>query len=451
MVRKKKTHKNMRIVHSNAAGIDIGAKEIFVAIPEDRSGKPVRKFDCFTEDLHEAAKWMKEHNIDSIAMESTGVYWIPIYQILDSYGFEIFLVNARHVKNVPGRKTDVKDSQWLQYLHSVGLLDSSYRPEQEVCVIRSLLRHRGNVLKMASSHVQHMQKALTQMNVQLHNVISDITGESGLKIIDSILSGNHDPKKLVKLKNKRIKASKTKIIKSLTGDYRAEHLFSLRQSLESYRFCQGQISDCDLEIERFVKEFESKFDENDNNDTKPTVGPKQRKVSNSPAFDVQGEMFRVFGTDLTRIDGISSTTVLTLFAEIGPVVDKFPSVKHFCSWLGLSPNNKISGGKILHSKTKKTSNKATHAFRLAANSLYSSKSYLGDYFRRMRGRHGAPKAVTVTAHKLARIFYHLVKNNQSFDSSVFVEEEKKYQRRKMLQLKKQAETFGFQLVMADAA
>lgn len=451
MIHKNKRHKTIRVIHPNAAGIDIGAKEFFVAIPEDRSEQTVRKFDCFTDDLHKAAEWMKEHEIDSVAMESTGIYWIPIYQILDTYGFEIYLVNARHVKNVPGRKTDVKDSQWLQYLHSVGLLDSSYRPEQEVCVIRSLLRHRGNVLKMASSHVQHMQKALTQMNIQLHNVISDITGETGLKIIDSLLSGNHDPQKLVKLKSKRIKASKAKIIKSLTGDYRAEHLFTLRQSLESYRFCQKQINACDLEIERFVIEFESKFDQSDDNESKPEIGPQQRRTSNMPNFDVQNEMFRIFGTDLTRIDGISSSIALTLFCEIGPVVDKFPTAKHFCSWLGLSPNNKISGGKILYSKTKKTSNKATYAFRLAANSLYSSKSYLGDYFRRMRGRHGAPKAITVTAHKIARIFYYLVKNNQSFDSSVFVEEEKRYKKRKMLQLKKQAKDFGFQLVEANAA
>ena len=451
MARKKKTYKMMRIVHPNAAGIDIGAKEFFVAIPEDRSESSIRKFECFTDDLHQAAKWMKDHRIDSVAMESTGVYWIPIYQILDSYGFEIFLVNAGHVKNVPGRKTDVKESQWLQYLHSVGLLESSYRPDQEVCIIRSLLRHRSNMLKMASSHVQHMQKALTQMNIQLHNVISDITGETGLKIIDSVLSGNHDPKKLVKLKSQRIRASNAKIMKSLTGDYRSEHLFSLRQSLESYRFYQRQIGDCDLEIERCIKEFESKFNQNDDGDSRPNIGPKQRKAGNMPSFDVQGEMFRVFGTDLTRIDGISSTTALTLFAEIGPVVDKFKTVKHFCSWLGLSPNNKISGGKILYSKTKKTSNKATQAFRLAANSLYASKSYLGDYFRRMRGRHGAPKGITITAHKLARIFYHLVKNNQSFDSSVFVEEEKKYKIRKFIYLKKQAEAFGFQLIEANAA
>lgn len=448
MAKRKPNRKSLRVIQPNAAGIDIGAKEIYIAIPENRSDKPVRKFDCFTDDLHKAAKWLKENDIKSIAMESTGVYWIPIFQILDSYDFEVFLVNARHVKNVPGRKTDVKDSQWLQYLHSVGLLESSFRPAQEICAIRSLLRHRDSLIKSSSVHVQHMQKSLTQMNILLHNVISDITGETGMKIIDSILSGNHNPKKLAELKTNRIKATKKTIVKSLTGDYRPEHIFALRQSLESYRFCQNQIASCDLEIEKLLNEFDSKIDTTNDDNEKPQMGPKQRKAGNTPSFDVQSEMYRIFGTDLTRIDGISSATVLTLFSEIGNSLDKFPTVKRFCSWLGLSPQNKISGGKILYSGTQKTSNKATQAFRMAAYSLFRSKSYLGDYFRRMRSKHGTPKAITTTAHKLARIFYHLVKHQKSFDDSIFKNEEIKYQQRKLKRLQKQANDLGFQLISA---
>ena len=450
MAAKKKTYQMMKVVQPNAAGIDIGAKEIYVAIPEDRSKDSVRRFDSFTDDLHNAAKWLKQNDIESVAMESTGVYWIPVYQILDLYGFSVYLVNAKHVKNVPGRKTDVKDSQWLQYLHSVGLLESSYRPAQAVCAIRSLLRHRSGMVRMASSHVQHMQKALTQMNLQLHNVISDITGETGLKILDSILDGNHNPKKLAELKSKRIRASKSTIVKSLSGDYRTEHLFTLRQSLESYRFYQDQIHTCDLEIESLLKDFESNLKSENDAGEKPQ-GTKKPSTGNSPRFDIQGEMYRVFGTDLTRVDGINSSTVLTLFSEIGPDLSKFPTDKHFCSWLGLSPNNKISGGKILSSGTKKNSNKAAHAFRLAANALFRSKSYLGDYYRSKRARLGAPKAITATAHKLAHIFYHLVKHRKSYDDSVFAVAEENHRKRKLRNLKKQAEAFGLQLVEGISA
>lgn len=447
MAAKKKTYQMMKVVQPNAAGIDVGAKEIYVAIPEDRSEDTVRRFDSFTDDLHKAAKWLKKNGIESVAMESTGVYWIPIYQILDSYGFSVYLVNARHAKNVPGRKTDVKDAQWLQYLHSVGLLESSYRPAQAVCAIRSLLRHRDGMVKMASSHVQHMQKALTQMNIQLHNVISDITGETGLKILDSILSGNHNPKKLADLKNNRIRASKATIIKSLTGDYRSEHLFTLRQSLESYRFFKSQIYTCDKEIENLVQKFESNINPDD--DEKPLLGNKP-STRNSPQFDIKGEMCRVYGTDLTRVDGINASTVLTLFSEIGPDLSRFPTVKHFCAWLGLSPNNKISGGKTLSSKTNRNSNKAANAFRLAAYALFRSKSYLGDFYRSKRARLGAPKAITATAHKLARIFYYLVKNCKSYDDSVFQVEEEKNRNRKLQYIKKKAKEYGLQLVEAPS-
>ncbi len=445
--RKKKTSEAKKVFHviqPDAAGIDVGATEIYVAIPDDRSEKQVRCFKTFTQDLHEAAKWMRSNNIQSVVMESTGVYWIPIFQILESYGFEVFLVNARHVKNVPGRKTDVQDCQWLQYLHSVGLLRGSYRPAQEVCAVRSLLRHRDSLIKTAASHTQHMQKALTQMNLQIHNVISDITGVTGLAILDAILSGERSPGKLADLKDRRIRADRTTIVKSLEGDYRSEHIFTLQQSLDSYRHYKKQVDDCDLEIEKLLQEFESRLEPPEPLNKRP---PKKTN-GNEPKFDLRGHLHRIFGVDLTEINGISSITAHVLFSEIGVDLSAFPNARCFCSWLGLCPNNKISGGKILSSGTKKTSNRAAQALRLAARSLWNSQCFLGNYFRRMRSRHGTPKAITSVAHKLARIVYHLLTTGQSFDESVFAEEEKQHKKRLKRRLEKQAKSLGFKLVAA---
>ena len=438
---------NLNAIHPNAAGIDIGATEIYIAAPGDRSDDPVKRFDTFTDDLHDAARWLKSCDIDSIAMESTGVYWIPVFQILDAYGFEVILVNARHVKNVPGRKTDVQDCQWLQYLHSVGLLRGSFRPAQDICAVRSLLRHRDNLVKSASSHIQHIQKSLTQMNLQIHNVISDITGVTGMAIIDAILAGERNPKKLAELKDRRIKATKQTIVKSLTGDYRREHLFTLEQTVQSYRNYRQLIMDCDVEIENHLKEFESRIYIDD---IKPPPGKKggRKPKANTPNFDVKTHMHRILGTDLTLIDGISELTAHVVFTEVGPDLSQFKTVGHFCSWLGLCPNNKISGGKVLSSHTRPGSNRLAHALRLSANSLWKSKSYLGDYFRRMRARHGAPKAITSTAHKLARIIYHLIKNKKTFDDSVFSEQEKAHQKRLKKRVINQAKSLGLQIVEA---
>jgi len=438
---------NLNAIHPDAAGIDIGATEIYIAVAGDRSDDPVRRFDTFTDDLHEAARWLKNCGIESIAMESTGVYWIPVFQILDAYGFEVILVNARHVKNVPGRKTDVQDCQWLQYLHSVGLLRGSFRPAQDICAVRSLLRHRDNLVKSASSHIQHIHKSLTQMNLQIHNVISDITGVTGMAIIDAILAGERNPNKLAELKDRRIKATKQTIVKSLTGDYRREHLFTLEQTVQSYRNYRQLIMDCDVEIENHLKEFESRIDIDD---IKPPPGKKSggKPKANTPDFDVKTHMHRLLGTDLTLIDGISELTAHVVFTEVGPDLSQFQTVGHFCSWLGLCPNNKISGGKVLSSHTRPGSNRLAHALRLSANSLWKSKSYLGDYFRRMRARHGAPKAITSTAHKLARIIYHLIKNKKAFDDSVFSEQEKAHQKRLKKRVINQAKSLGLELVMA---
>lgn len=452
MAKKKRRKKrngveSLHIVHPAAAGIDIGATEIYVAVSNDRSALPVRRFDTFTEALHNAAKWLKECGIESIAMESTGVYWIPVFQILECYGFDVILVNARHVKNVPGRKTDVQDCQWLQYLHAVGLLRGSFRPDKDICAVRSLLRHRDNLVKSASSDIQRMQKSLTQMNVQIHNVISDITGVTGTKIIDAILAGERDPYKLAELRDPRIKADKETIAKSLTGDYRREHLFTLNQTVASYRHSLELIRGCDAEIESYLKEFEARGEVDD--PPSPSSGGGGRKAKgNAPDFDVKTHMHRLFGTDLTEIDGISDLTAHVFFTEVGPDLSKFKSVGHFCSWLGLCPNNRVSGGKILSSHTRPGSNRLAHALRLSANSLWNSKSYLGDYFRRMRARHGAPKAITATAHKLARIIYHLVREQKAFDETIFAEQEQAHQERLKKRLEKQAKSLGLQLISA---
>jgi transposase len=445
--KKAKKMKPLHVIQSNAAGIDIGATEIHIAVPEDRDSEPVRCFTTFTEDLHDAAKWLKSCGIESIAMESTGVYWIPVFQILEAYGFEVLLVNARHVKNVPGRKTDVQDCQWLQYLHSVGLLNGSYRPSQDVCAIRSLLRHRDNMVKISASHVQHMQKALTQMNLQIHHVISDIAGVTGLAILDAILDGERNPKKLAVLKDRRIKANESVIVKSLKGDYRPEHLFTLKQALQSYRHYRKLIRDCDVEIEKHLRDFESRIDPEKNPVPPSTYRKPQR---NEPNFDLRSHMYRILGTDLTQIDGINVLTTHVFFTEAGPDVSKFPTANHFCSWLSLCPNNKISGGKVLSSKTRPGSNRIAQALRLAAQSLWNSQSYLGHYYRRMRARHGSPKAITATAHKLARIIYHLVKTGKQFDETIFARQEELHKKRLERKLRKQANYLGFQLVPAQS-
>ncbi len=441
---RKKTVKHLHVLQPNSAGIDIGATEIYIAVPDERASKAVRRFDTFTDDLHDAAKWLKKCGIESIAMESTGVYWIPIFQILDIYGFEVILVNARHVKNVPGRKTDVIDCQWLQYLHSVGLLRGSFRPAQDICAVRSLLRHRNNLIKAASSHIQHLQKSLTQMNLQIHNVISDITGVTGLAIIDAILAGERNPKILADLRDPRIKADKQTIVKSLTGDFRSEHIFTLKQTLQSYRNYRQLIQDCDGEIETHLKEFESRIDLDGSPPLPPTA--RRKPKGNEPNFDLRKQMYRLLGTDLTQIDGISSLTAHVFFTEVGPDLSKFKNVKHFCSWLGLCPNNKISGGKILSSHTRPGSNRVAQALRISANSLWNSKSYLGNYFRRMRARHGAPKAITATAHKLARVVYHLVKSQKVFDDTIFAEQEMNHQKRFEKRIITQAKSLGFKLI-----
>ncbi len=422
----------------DAAGIDIGATEIYVAVPADRDLDSVRCFETFTPDLVALADWLQQCRIRSVAMESTGVFWIPLFQILEARGLEVCLVNARHVKNVPGRKTDVLDCQWLQYLHSVGLLHASFRPQQAVCAVRALLRHRDSLIQMSSEHIQHMQKALSQMNLQLHHVISDITGTSGLAILDAILHGERDTHKLAELRDRRIKASEETIVKSLIGDYRPEHLFTLRQSLSAYRYHQQLIADCDREIERQLGNFESKSEP-------PAPATQPTSPKKKAAVNLATQHWRIFGVDLTAVPGISSPTVQVLLAEIGPDWSKFRTSSALASWLGLCPHNEISGGQILSSRTQKVKNRAALALRLAAHSLHHSHSYLGEYYRRMRAKLGAPKAIVAAAHKLARILYHLVTTGQPYEESIFAALEIKSRQRAESRLQAQARSLGFRL------
>ncbi len=427
----------------NAAGVDVGATEIYIAVPADRDPQSIRRFSTFTEDLHVAADWLKACGIETVAMESTGVYWIPFFQILEARGFKVLLVNARHVKNVPGRKSDVSDCQWIQYLLSVGLLRASFRPEQAVCTVRSILRHRDNLVQMASTHIQHMQKALDQMNLQLHHVISDITGLTGIAIVEAILKGERNPLALAKLRDPRIKATESTIAKALVGDYRPEHLFTLRQSLAAYHYYQQMIAACDVEIERCLDTFQSKVDLTQYPLQKPQDRHKPRR--NELRFDLRSHLYRIFGVDLTQIPGVNTLTAHTLLAEIGPDLSRFANASAFASWLGLCPDNRISGGKILSVKTRTVKNRAATALRMAAQSLHRSRSCLGQYYRRMRTKLGTPKAITAAAHKLARIIYHLLTTRKSYQETICAQHEVQYHQQIEARLRRQARALGFEL------
>ncbi|MGD0941217.1 MAG: IS110 family transposase [Terracidiphilus sp.] len=437
---------SLPVIEPNAAGIDIGATEIFVAVPADRAPEPIRCFPTFTVDLEKLADWLQQCQIRTVAMESTGVYWIPLSQILEKRKIDVRLVNARHVKNVPGRKTDVSDCQWIQHLHSVGLLRGSFRPDDEICPLRSLWRHRDNLIQLATLHLQHMQKALDQMNLQLHHVISDLAGTTGLAIMDAILAGERNPQKLAQLRNRHIQASEETIMKSLVGDYREEHLFTLRQSLRSYRHYQELIQEVDLQVKQMLRRLPSKTAAGD-------VPPKGDKIRRTPWRNeppqLRNDLYRAFGVDLTEVPGINSLTAQMLLTEIGPNLSRFPTAAAFCSWLRLCPNPKISGGQVLSSRTQPTKNRAALALRMATQGLHRSDSFLGDYFRRMKARMGAPKAMTATAHKLARIVYHMVTTQQEYDATVFQQQELRRRLQKSARLYAQARELGFHLVPID--
>lgn len=434
-----KSRSALCITHPNAAGIDIGSASHFVAVPPDREEQSVREFASFTVDLHALADWLDACAVDTVAMESTGVYWIPLFELLESRGFTVLLVNARHVKNVSGRKSDVLDCQWLQQLMSYGLLNGAFRPADEVCVLRSLWRQRGMLLRSQGRYVQHMQKALTQMNVQLANVISDVVGETGQKILRAIVAGERDGQVLAAMKNARIHASVDEIAKSLQGNWRTEHLFALKQALDAFDFIGTQLTQCDQHIEAQLQSLQA-------HEGEPAKGKKRGRARNAPKFDLRAHLFRMCGVDLTRIDGIDVTTALAVISETGADMSRFPSVGHFTSWLGLCPGTKITGGKLMSGKTQRVANRAAQALRLAAAALRSSQSALGAYFRRLCARMDKPKAVTAAAHKLARLIYTLLTKGQEYTDQGQDYYEERYRERVLRHLSQRAKQMGLKLV-----
>ena len=430
----------------NAAGIDVGATSHFVAVPADRAEQPVREFEAFTADLYRLADWLTECRVETVVMESTGVYWIPLFGVLEERGFEVTLVDPRRIKNVPGRKTDVLDCQWLQQLHTYGLLSGAFRPDEDIRRLRSYLRQRAMLVEYASHHVQHLQKALTQMNVKLQHVISDITGKTGMDIIEAIVRGERNPRRLARLRDPRTKADEATIAKSLRGHWRQEHIFELSQALELYRVYQSKIAECDREIETQMERFEDVTD-----GEPPAPNGKKRNQKNAPRFDVQSQLYRMTGVDLTRIDGVDGFTALKVISEIGADMTKWPTAKHFASWLGLSPNNRITGGRVMSSKTKASGNRAAAALRLAANALHRSDSALGAFLRRKKAHLGAPKAITATAHKLARIIYSMLRYGQGYVDAGAQYYESQYRERALRAAKQRAAQLGYQLVPLSEA
>ena len=437
------TQAAITLTHPNAAGIDIGSAAHFVAVPPERDDEPVREFASFTADLHRLADWLDACGVDTVAMESTGVYWIPLYELLESRGFTVLLVNARHVKNVSGRKSDVLDCQWLQQLMSFGLLRGAFRPADQVCELRSLSRQRTMLLRSQGRFVQHMQKALTQMNIQLANVISDVAGETGQRILRAIVAGERDGHALAQLRNARIRASEDEIAKSLQGNWRAEHLFALKQALDAFDFCGTQLAECDAQIQAQLQALHVREDA-------PAQGKKRGRARNAPKFDLRTQLFQMCGVDLTRIDGIDVTTALAVVSEVGADLSKFPSDKHFASWLGLCPGTKITGGKVMSGKTKRCANRAAQALRLAAAALRSSQSALGAYYRRLCARMDKPKAVTAAAHKLARLIYAMLTHGQEYTDRGQDYFEERYRQRVLHNLAQKAKAMGMQLVPSDA-
>jgi len=437
-----KSRTALTITHPNAAGIDIGSASHYVAVPADRDDEPVREFASFTEDLEALADWLKTCDVDTVAMESTGVYWIPLFELLESRGFTVLLVNARHVKNVSGRKSDVLDCQWLQQLMSYGLLRGAFRPDNAICVLRALWRQRGMLLRSQGRQVQHMQKALTQMNVQLANVISDVVGETGQRILRAIVAGERDGLVLAAMKDARIRASHAEIAKSLQGNWRTEHLFSLQQALAMFDFIGTQVAECDREIEAQLSALQA-------HDGEPPEGKKKARARNAPKFDLRTQLFKMCGVDLTRIDGINVTTAIAVISETGSDMSRFPTVGHFTSWLGLCPGTKITGGKVMSGKTKRVANRAAQALKLAAAALRSSQSALGAYFRRMCARMDKPKAVTAAAHKLARLIYMMLTKGEEYTDQGQDYYEERYRERVLRQLAQRAEKMGMRLVPGE--
>lgn len=441
----------LTLLNPKCAGIDIGASELFVCIAKNSSEQETRSFRTFTADLKRMVLWLKESGIISVAMESTGVYWIVPYEMLDEAGLEVLLVNPRFFKSVPGRKSDVQDCQWIQQLHSYGLLSGSFRPSNEIVELRCYVRQRSRLFESAGTQVQLMHKALTQMNIQLNHAISDITGVTGLNIIRSILRGSRSPKELANLSVGGCRKNIDLIEKALEGNFRNEHLFSLEQAYEAYEFFHKQINKCEKIIEQILSILQTEPQPPKVDGKAASVHPKRANKKSgahrSPYFfDARAAINRVSVADLTTIPGIDANIAMKLLSEIGTDMSQWSNSKAFASWLGLSPGNKISGGKILSSRTKPSDNRAAQALRMAASTLYRSKTAIGAFFRRLRARLGAPKAITAAAHKLARILYRMLRQGENYREAGEGYYEEQYKARVVASLTKRAKEHGYTLV-----
>jgi transposase len=436
-------------INPNAAGIDCGSAEHYVAVPPDRSPSPVQSFKTFTSDLVRLADWLVACGVTSVAMEATGVYWIPVYEILEARGIDVLLVNARHIKNVPGRKSDVSDCEWLRELHRVGLLRGSFRPTEAIVALRAYVRHRQSLVESAGTYVQRMPKALVQMNVQLPLVVSDITGVTGLKIWRDIVAGQHDPQHLASHRDYRCRASQTEMVAALTGNYRPEHLFVLQQNLELFDACQVQLAACDRAIEAHVQVLTATLEV----PTTPLPAPRvnRKRADNEPHFEIRTPLHQLTGgVDLTQIDGIGPSTALKLIAEIGTDMHRWPTEKHFTSWLTLAPRNKVSGGRLLSSRTPPSANRAAVVLRMAAMTLGRGQTALGAFYRRLAGRVGKAQAITATARKLAILVYRALKGELVYRDPGADAYDLQQRTRVLRRLRQRAATLGFDLVNRDS-
>ena len=404
---------SLEVVHPDAAGIDIGNEFHYVAVPPSRDGQPVRHFGCTTAELKAMADWLKQCGIRTIAMQSTGVYWIAVFDILEQAGLEVYLVNARDTKNLPGRKSDVQESQWLMKLHTYGLLRNSFRPVQEIRTMRTYWRQRNDLVQSAGRHIQRMQKALTQMNIQLANVLSDVSGMTGQAIIKAILAGERDPHKLAELRDPHVKASEEQIAQSLEGNWQPDLLFVLKQEQDGYEFCQKQMAECDRQLAQYVQQREDRSQGASLPEEK-RKGRLKKKRGNAPQFDLREGLFRLTGTDVTRIDSIDVMTAMTIVSEAGYDMSKWETEHHFVSWLRLCPDNRISGAKVIGKGRLPTNNPITIALKMAASSLRKSNTYLGAQFRRLRTKLGAPCAIKAMAAKLARLIYRMLRYGMKY-------------------------------------
>jgi transposase len=434
------------VINARAAGIDIGARIQVAAVPPELCDAPVQTFQAFTADLERMADWLVSLGIKTVAMESTGVYWIPVFEILEDRGLEVILANARECKAVPGRKSDVNDAQWLQRLHACGLLRASFRPGRDIAALRAYMRVRERHLEYAAAHIQHMQKALTFMNLQLHHVVSDVTGVTGMKIIRAIVGGERDPSALASMRDVRCKESLETIRASLVGNYQPEHVFALAQALALYDSYQGRIAECDAQIEQALAALIT-----DKAAPQEPLGKQRSRArqSNSLNFDVRPLLYQLTGVDLTQIHGIGPGLALGLVAECGTDLSRWPTEKHFTSWLTLSPGCKISGGKVLSSHTRKSTNRVAARLRLVAVTVGRTDTALGAFYRRLSARIGKAKALTATARKIAILFYRAMRFGMRYEDPGADQYERRYKERVIKQLHRRAAHFGFSLQPAE--